>query len=100
MGHGLLVHGQRPSLSSDQLSSCHRGEPEPLEEGTLYFTTSSDPSASTDNLNDNGNTILVGGWTFSFIHHPDNPTTSAIWSMGSLGDHPSVCIDYSSAPDC
>jgi hypothetical protein len=88
--------GHRYQAMSFQLTAAN---PEPLE-GTLYFTTNCDPSNGTDNLNDNGNTIPSGGWTFWFIHHPDNLTTSAIWSMGSLGDHPSVCIDYSSAPDC
>jgi hypothetical protein len=88
--------GHRYQAMSFQLTTTN---PVPLE-GTLYYTTNCDPGAGTDNLNDNGNTIPSGGWTFWFIHHPDNLTTSAIWSMGSLGDHPSVCIDYSTAPSC
>lgn len=73
--------------------------PVPLE-GTLYFTTNCDPSGGTDNLNDTGATTPSGNWTFWFIHHHDNKMTSAIWSMGALGDHPSPCIDYTSLPDC
>jgi hypothetical protein len=70
--------------------------PIPLE-ATLYFTTDCDASNGTDNLNDTGGTIGSGGWLFSFIHHPDMPDTSAIWSLGS---QTSGCVDYSKAPDC
>ncbi len=70
--------------------------PIPLE-GTLFFTTTCDPSQGTDNLNDTGSTINSGSWTFWFIHHPDEFNTSATWSLGNLS---SGCIDYSTAPDC
>jgi hypothetical protein len=70
--------------------------PVPLE-ATLYFDTTCDPSNGTDNLNDTGGTIGSGGWVFWFIHHPDMPNTSAVWSLGS---QTSGCIDYSKAPDC
>jgi hypothetical protein len=66
-------------------------------EGTLYFTTNCDPSQGTDNLNDTGGTTPSGSWTFWFIHHPNNYTTSAVWS---LGEHYTGCIDYSTAPNC
>jgi hypothetical protein len=70
--------------------------PIPLE-GTLYFTTDCNASQGTDNLNDTGGTIGSGGWLFWFIHHPNMPSTSAVWS---LGNQYSGCIDYMNAPNC
>jgi hypothetical protein len=71
-------------------------KPIPLE-GTLYFDTTCNPSMGTDNLNDTGGTTGSGSWLFWFIHHPDETSTSAIWSLGGIS---SGCIDYSTAPDC
>ena len=71
-------------------------KPIPLE-GTLFFDTTCDPSTGTDNLNDTGGTTPSGSWLFWFIHHPDEMSTSAIWSLGGIR---SACIDYSTAPAC
>jgi hypothetical protein len=68
----------------------------PLE-ATLYYNTTCNPDDGTDNLNDTGGTIGSGGYTFWFIHHPDEIQTSAIWSFNDLT---SGCIDYSALPDC
>jgi hypothetical protein len=70
--------------------------PVPLE-ATLFYNATCDASGGTDNLNDTGGTMGSGGYTFWFIHHPDQKPTSAIWSFDNLT---SGCIDYTSLPDC
>ena len=76
--------------------SLQAAQPQAVE-ATLFFNHTCDPADGTDNLNDTGGTFPSGTWTVWFIHHPDNPATSAIWWVGS---HYSGCIDYGAAPGC
>jgi hypothetical protein len=78
-------------------------------EGTLFFTSNCDPSQGQDNLNDTGGTIGSGGWTFSFIHHPNEIPSSALWWIGPVtsdgkcpaGAPCSGCVNYTkTTPKC
>lgn len=71
-------------------------KPIPLE-ATLFYNTTCNPADGTDNLNDTGGTVGSGGELFWFIHHPDEKSTSAIWSFG---DVTSGCVSYLNAPQC
>lgn len=74
-------------------------------EGTLFFTSNCDP----DNLNDTGGSIGSGGWIFSFIHHPNEIPSSALYWIGAVtpdgkcpaGAPCSGCVNYTqSTPKC
>ncbi len=78
-------------------------------EGTLFYTSNCDPSQGQDNLNDTGGTIGSGGWTFSFIHHPSEIPSSALWWIGPVtpdgkcpaGAPCSGCVNYTkTTPKC
>jgi hypothetical protein len=78
-------------------------------EGTLFYTPNCDPSQGQDNLNDTGGTIGSGGWIFSFIHHPNEIPSSALYWIGAVtpdgkcpeGAPCSGCVTYTkSTPKC
>ena len=78
-------------------------------EGTLFYTPNCDPSQGQDNLNDTGGTIGSGGWIFSFIHHPNEIPSSALYRIGAVtpdgkcpaGAPCSGCVNYTKAtPKC
>lgn len=64
--------------------------------GTLYYGSTCDPTQFTDQIGF-GNPISFGanGYTFWFIHYPNNRNTSAIWTVGTQS---SGCISYANAP--
>lgn len=58
------------------------------------------PTQWTDQLNDLGQrmTFSAGSsWLYWFIHRPDMPNVSAVWTMGN---QTSGCVNYSTAPPC
>jgi hypothetical protein len=78
-------------------------------EGTLFFASNCDPSQGQDNLNDTGGTIGSGGWIFSFIHHPNEIPSSALYWIGPItadgkcpaGAPCSGCVNYTkTTPKC
>ena len=86
-------NGQRfQAISFDLTTSA----PVPLE-ATLFFTTKCDNSQGTENFNDVGATITSGSYAYWFIHHPDDTSTSATWSIGT---ETTGCVDYEHAPAC
>jgi hypothetical protein len=67
-------------------------------DGLLLRGATCDPAQKVDEIGF-GNPLQLGGfgWTFWFIHFPDQLNTSAIWTVGT---EKSACIDYSTAPPC
>jgi len=67
----------------------------------MFWNSNCDPVQWTDQLNDTGASITVGGGDFSyvyyFIHRANNPNVSAVWT---LSNQTSACVNYSSAPAC
>lgn len=66
----------------------------------MFWGSNCDPTQWTDQLNDVGQTMTFGAgssWTYWFIHRPDMPNVSAVWTMGNQS---SGCVNYSAAPAC
>jgi hypothetical protein len=58
------------------------------------------PTSWTDQLNDVGSQMTFGAgssWLYWFIHRPDMPDVSAVWTMGNQS---SGCVNYQTAPAC
>ena len=67
-------------------------------DGMLFRGATCNPAQKVDEIGFGAPQPLSGfGWTFWFIHFPDQPNTSAIWTVGS---EQSVCVDYNTAPGC
>ncbi|HTC87385.1 MAG TPA: PKD domain-containing protein [Bryobacteraceae bacterium] len=99
--------GQQGNLQSISFSIV---TPTPVVlESTLFYTSNCDPSQGQDNGNDTGGTIGSGGWIFSFIHHPNEIPSSALYWIGPrtadgkcpAGAPCSGCMTYTkSTPKC
>ena len=66
----------------------------------MFYGPNCNPTQWTDQLNDVGAPMTFGGgssWTYWFIHRPDTPNVSAVWTMGN---QTSGCVNYSTAPSC
>ena len=66
----------------------------------MFWGSNCNPTQWTDQLNDVGAPMTFGagsGWLFWFIHRPDEPNVSAVWTMGNQS---SGCVNYSTAPPC
>ncbi len=66
----------------------------------MFYGSNCSPTQWTDQLNDVGQTMTFGagsGYLFWFIHRPDTPGVSAVWTMGNQS---SGCVNYSTAPAC
>jgi hypothetical protein len=66
----------------------------------MFWNSNCSPTQWTDQLNDVGQTMTFGAgssWLYWFIHRPDQPNVSAVWTMG---DQSSGCINYNSVPAC
>jgi hypothetical protein len=66
----------------------------------MFWNSNCDPVQWTDQLNDTGASITVGGdfsYVYYFIHRANNPNVSAVWT---IGNQTSGCVNYSSAPAC
>jgi hypothetical protein len=86
------VNGQRFQAIHFDLSA-----PAPVTlQGTLYFATGCDASSGTQ-VNDNVATITSGSYDYRFTDHPDQTSTSAIWTIEG---QTSGCLDYQHAQDC
>jgi hypothetical protein len=69
----------------------------PLD-ANLYRGTTCDPSQWVDHVGFGTPVAMPAtGYTWWFIHYPDQPDTSAIWK---IGDQSSGCIAYATVPDC
>ncbi|MGZ4839555.1 MAG: hypothetical protein ACXVZR_13480, partial [Terriglobales bacterium] len=67
-------------------------------DGLLFRGATCDPAEKVDEIGFMQPLQLGGfGWTFWFIHFPDQLDTSAIWTVGT---QQSACINYSTAPPC
>ena len=65
---------------------------------TLYFGSNCEPSNWADQFGFNQLLNFGGfGFTFWFRDFPNQPNTSAIWTVGNQS---SGCINYSTAPPC
>jgi hypothetical protein len=66
----------------------------------MFTGSNCKPANWTDQLNDVGQTMTFpagSGWTYWFIHRPNMPGVSAVWTMGNQS---SGCVNYASAPAC
>ena len=66
----------------------------------MFWGSNCDPTQWTDQLNDVGQTMTFGSgssWLYWFIHRPDTPDVSAVWTMGNQS---SGCVNYKTAPAC
>jgi hypothetical protein len=67
-------------------------------DGLLFRGATCDPAQTADEIGFMQPLPFNGfGWTYWFIHFPDQLNTSAIWTVGT---QKSACIDYSKAPPC
>lgn len=67
-------------------------------DGLLFRGPTCDPAQKVDEIGFLQPMQFGGfGWTFWFIHFPDQLDTSGIWTLGT---DKSACIDYSTAPPC
>ena len=67
-------------------------------DGQLFRGATCDPTQMVDEIGFLQPMPLGGfGWTFWFIHFPDQLDTSGIWTVGT---EKSACIDYGTAPPC
>jgi hypothetical protein len=64
----------------------------------LYFGATCDPNKWADQFGF-GNPLSLGGFGYIFWFHdfPDQPNTSAIWTVGN---QTSQCVDYTKVPGC
>lgn len=66
----------------------------------MFTGSNCNPNQWTDQLNDVGSSMSFGAgssYTYWFIHRPDMPNVSAVWTMGNQS---SGCVNYASAPAC
>lgn len=66
----------------------------------MFYGSNCNPTQWTDQMNDVGRSMTFGAgssWLYWFIHRPDMPDVSAVWTMG---DQTSGCVNYSTAPPC
>lgn len=66
----------------------------------MFYNSGCNPTQWTDQLNDVGQSMSFGtgfGYTFYFIHRPNLPGVSAVWT---IGDQTSGCVNYNTAPAC
>jgi hypothetical protein len=67
-------------------------------DGLLFRGATCDPAQIADEIGFGAPLQLGGfGWTYWFIHFPDQLNTSAIWTVGT---QKSACINYNTAPPC
>ena len=66
----------------------------------MFNNSGCNPTQWTDQLNDYGTSMTFGagsGYIFFFIHRPNIPGVSAVWTMGNQS---SGCVNYNTAPAC
>jgi hypothetical protein len=67
----------------------------------MFWNSNCDPTQWTDQLNDVGSTMTLGGggfgYTYYFIHRANTPNVSAVWT---IGNQTSGCVNYNTAPAC
>jgi hypothetical protein len=66
----------------------------------MFNGSNCDPVQWTDQLNDYGTSISLGGgfgYTYYFIHRANQPNVSAVWTIGNQS---SGCVNYAKVPAC
>jgi hypothetical protein len=66
----------------------------------MFWNSNCNPTQWTDQLNDIGEPMTFGAgssFLYWFIHRPDMPNVSAVWTMGNQS---SGCVNYNAAPTC
>jgi hypothetical protein len=91
------------TTGGQQYQAMKISAPQPVTgvlQSEMFWNSNCDPVQWTDQLNDFGSTVTVGGgfdYIYYFIHRANTPNVSAVWT---IGNQTSACVNYNTAPAC
>jgi hypothetical protein len=94
--HGCMRNSGGHDYQAMEIS-MREGATEPFN-ATLYTGTGCNPNNWLDQIGF-GTPVSLGGFNYSFwfIHHPDLPNSSVLWTIGNQN---SGCVNYNTVPQC